>query len=400
MSYYGYPKYVSVAQKRAKAEKKIKQLQKKNPDIQPVIIEGNSLARTWWGKSWNKNLESYADYSNRIGRGRSYVRHLAVVDLQIAPGKVTALVQGSQGNPYKVVIAIKKMKRENWQTVRKECQAQLSSLPDLLAGKFPKALQETFMRQGKGLFPTPEEISFDCSCPDWASMCKHVAASLYGVGARLDEDPALFFTLRQVNMADLITQAVRDKTASILKGDTKGKGNVIADDQLEDLFGISMDAFDSGPAVKKAAKKPAPAKKKSAVAGKKQAPAAKKPRKKAAEKKVSETPESVMAATDEIFQKEVSQKKLKEVGIKKRSQKRQQQKESKQTGKKGKEELQGHPTVTALVAHHLENSADGLTTKDLEEKTGLPARKLYGALGYLKKQGKAWNPAWGVYQLR
>jgi uncharacterized Zn finger protein len=355
MSYYGYPKYVSVAQKRAKAEKKIKQLRKKNPAIRPVFIEGNSLARTWWGKSWNKNLESYADYSNRISRGRSYVRHLAVVDLQIAPGKVTALVQGSRGNPYKVVIAIKKMNQKNWQAVRKECQAQLSSLPDLLAGKFPKALQETFMRQGKGLFPTPEEISFDCSCPDWASMCKHVAASLYGVGARLDEDPALFFTLRQVNMDDLITQAVQDKTASILKGDTKGKGNVIADDQLEDLFGISMDAFDSGPAAKKkVAKKPAPTKKKSAVAGRKQAPAAKKPVKK----------------------------------------------EVKQPGKKSKDELQGHPTVTALVKHYLKGSKEGLGIKELEEQTGLPARKLYGALGYLKKQGKAWNPAWGVYQLQ
>ncbi|MCI5140122.1 MAG: hypothetical protein D3922_17315, partial [Candidatus Electrothrix sp. AR1] len=151
MSYYGYPKYVTVAEKRAKAEKKIKQLQKKNPAIRPVIIEGNSLARTWWGKSWNKNLESYADYSNRIGRGRSYVRHLAVVDLQIAPGKVTALVQGSRGKPYKVSITIQKMKLKIWQAVRKECQTQLSSLPDLLAGKFPKALQETFMQQGKGL---------------------------------------------------------------------------------------------------------------------------------------------------------------------------------------------------------------------------------------------------------
>ncbi|RWX52055.1 hypothetical protein VU01_10458 [Candidatus Electrothrix marina] len=386
MSYYGYPKYVSVAQKRAKAEKKIKQLQKKNPDIRPVIIEGNNLARTWWGKSWNKNLESYADYSNRIGRGRSYVRHLAVVDLQITPGKITALVQGSQGNPYKVVIAIKKMKQKNWQAVRKECQAQLSSLPDLLAGKFPKALQETFMRQGEGLFPTPEEISFDCSCPDWASMCKHVAASLYGVGARLDEDPALFFTLRQVNMDDLITQAVQDKTASILKGGAESKGNVIADDQLEDLFGISMDAFDPGKELKKkakkTAKKPGPTKKRSAAAGKKKAPAAKKPRKKAAEEKSTEVPEALRAVAEKLVQENKRQEKVK------------------QARKKSKDELQGHPTVTALVTHCLDNSADGLSTKELEEKTGLPARKLYGALANLKKQGKAWSPAWGVYKCR
>ncbi len=241
MSYGYYPKYVTVAEKRAKAKKKIKQLRKKNPDIRPVILEGQALAKSWWGKAWNENLESYADYSNRIGRGRSYVRHLAVVDLQIAPGKVTSLVQGSMGAPYEVVISITKMKKKNWQTIKKECQSRLSSLPDLLAGKIPKALQETFMVQGKGLFPTPSEITFDCSCPDWASMCKHVAATLYGVGARLDEDPALFFTLRQAKMDDLVSQAVQSKASSIIEKTTAGSSKIIADDKLSDLFGLDMD---------------------------------------------------------------------------------------------------------------------------------------------------------------
>ncbi len=241
MSYGYYPKYVTVAEKRAKAKKKIKQLRKKNPDIRPVILEGQALAKSWWGKAWNENLESYADYSNRIGRGRSYVRHLAVLDLQIAPGKVTSLVQGSMGAPYEVVISITKMKKKNWQTIKKECQSRLSSLPDLLAGKIPKALQETFMVQGKGLFPTPSEITFDCSCPDWASMCKHVAATLYGVGARLDEDPALFFTLRQAKMDDLVSQAVQSKTSSIIEKTTAGSSKIIADDKLSDLFGLDMD---------------------------------------------------------------------------------------------------------------------------------------------------------------
>ncbi len=241
MSYGDYPKYVTVAEKRAKAQKKIKQLRKKNPAIRPVIIEGNALAKSWWGKAWNKNLESYADYSNRIGRGRSYVRHLAVVDLQITPGKVTSLVQGSMGAPYKVIISIKKMNPKNWKIIKKECLTRLSSLPDLLAGKIPKALQETFMVQGKGLFPTPSEITFDCSCPDWASMCKHVAATLYGVGARLDEDPALFFTLRQAKMDDLVSQAVQSKTSSIIEKTTAGSSKIIADDKLSDLFGLDMD---------------------------------------------------------------------------------------------------------------------------------------------------------------
>jgi uncharacterized Zn finger protein len=241
MSYGYYPKYVTVAEKRAKAQKKIKQLRKKTPDIRPVIIAGKALAETWWGKAWNKNLESYADYRNRISRGRSYVRHLAVVDLQIAPGKVTSLVQGSMGAPYQVVISITKMKQKNWQNIKKECQSRLSSLPDLLAGKIPKALQEIFMVQGKGLFPTPAEISFNCSCPDWASMCKHVAATLYGVGARLDENPALFFTLRQAAIDDLVSQAVQSKTSSIIEKTTTGSSRVIADDKLSDLFGLDMD---------------------------------------------------------------------------------------------------------------------------------------------------------------
>jgi len=241
MSYGYYPKYVTVAEKRAKAKRKIKQLRKKNPDIRPVILEGQALAKSWWGKAWNKNLESYADYSNRIGRGRSYVRHLAVLDLKIAPGKVKSLVQGSRGAPYKVQISIKKLNQKNWRIIKTECQSRLSSLPDLLAGKIPRALQETFMVQSKGLFPTPSEITFDCSCPDWASMCKHVAATLYGVGARLDEDPALFFTLRQAKMDDLVSQAVKSKASSIIEKTTAGSSKIIAEDKLSDLFGLDMD---------------------------------------------------------------------------------------------------------------------------------------------------------------
>lgn len=328
-----YPQYVTVAEKRAKAEKKIKQLRKKNPDLRPVILQGRTLARTWWGKAWNKNLESYADYSNRIGRGRSYVRHLAVVDLQIAPGKVTALIQGSRGKPYEVLIRIAEMKQQNWQTIKKECQSRLSSLPDLLAGKFPKGLQEIFMIQGKGLFPTPTEIFFDCSCPDWASMCKHIAATLYGIGVRLDEDPALFFTLRQVALEDLVSQAVQGKTASILGGGTATGSKVIADDKLADLFGIDMDDF--GPAVTSKSK------------AKRRKPATKKP--------------------------------------------------TRPMKKATQDGLQDHPTATALVVHCIGASQSGLSIKELQQTTGFPARKLYGILARLKQTGRVKNPAHGIY---
>jgi uncharacterized Zn finger protein len=258
MSYWGFPKYVTVAEKKAKAEKKLQQLKKKRPGITPVVIQGNTLARTWWGKSWNKNLERYADYSNRIGRGKSYVRHGAVLDLRIEGGRVSALVQGTRAKPYEVVVRIAPVKKANWNQIRKQCQGELRSLPDLLAGKFPKALGEIFLAQGKGLFPTPKEISFDCSCPDWAYMCKHVAATLYGIGARLDEDPLLFFTLRQADTEELVAQAVQGKTGDLLARADRKSSRMLDDADLSGLFGIDMDVKPdfSATAKRRTSKKP------------------------------------------------------------------------------------------------------------------------------------------------
>ena len=255
MAYYdhGYwPRYVSVGEKRAKARRKLEQLRKKNPTIQPIVLEGRSLAGTWWGKAWNKNLERYADYANRIGRGRSYVRHGAVLDLQIAPGKVTSLVHGSGRNPYKVEIKIKPIGKAVWQQIKADAAGELASLQELMDGRFPKALGEIFTAQGKGLFPTPKEIDFDCSCPDWASMCKHVAATLYGIGARLDEDPGLFFVLRKAKIDDLISQAVRDQSKKLLEKSKRKTSRVIDDTDLGDVFGIDLE---DAPATKKPKRK-------------------------------------------------------------------------------------------------------------------------------------------------
>ncbi len=240
MGYWGYPRYVPVAEKKAKAAKKLKKLKKKNPGIRPIVIEGKAIAQTWWGKSWNKNLERYADYSNRIGRGRSYVRHGAVLDLKIDSGRVESLVQGSSAKPYSVTISIKAIDGKVWRNIKTACGGKLDSLQELLAGKFPRALGEIFMAEGEGLFPSPKEIEFDCSCPDWAYMCKHVAATLYGIGARLDEDPSLFFKLRKVEMGDLISQAVEDKTRKLLKTAEKKTARIIADSDLSDVFGIDL----------------------------------------------------------------------------------------------------------------------------------------------------------------
>ncbi len=254
-----WPRYVPVGEKKKKAEKKLKKLKKKHSHIQPVTINGQALANTWWGKAWNKNLKRYADYSNRIGRGRSYVRHGAVLDLSMDKGRIKAMVQGSVSTPYEVVIKIKKLPQKKWRAIKAGCKGRLDSLHELLEGKFPKALSEIFMAKGSGLFPAPNEISLSCDCPDWADMCKHVAAALYGAGVRLDEKPALFFTLRNIDMEGLKPETVKEKTGELLEKAGKKTGRVIDDSDLGGLFGIDMEGplkpdAPSGKRVKKALK--------------------------------------------------------------------------------------------------------------------------------------------------
>ena len=241
MSFWSFPRYVSVGEKQQRAKKKLEKLMKENKDIKPVRIEGNAIAKTWWGKAWNKNLEAYADYSNRIGRGRTYVRSGAVLDLQIQEGHVRALVQGSVSEPYSIVIKIKSLKKELWEEIKAFCAGKLDSLQELLMGKFPEDLGEMFTAQGEGLFPSPKEIDFDCSCPDMASMCKHIAAALYGVGARLDHEPNLFFLLRQIEIGDLISETIKDKTEELLTRAQKKSQRILEDQDLSSVFGIEMD---------------------------------------------------------------------------------------------------------------------------------------------------------------
>ncbi len=244
MGYYYYsrfPRYVSVGEKLAKAQKKLEQLKKKNPNITPLILHGTKLAHTWWGIAWNTNLEKYADYSNRIGRGRSYIRNGCVLDFKIKPGEITSLVQGTGSRPYEVAIKIKPLNKEAWNEMKKQCEGKIESLQELIEGRFPKNLIEIFTAKGEGLFPSPKEIKFSCSCPDWASMCKHVAATLYGVGAKLDDDPKLFFLLRKTEMDDLITEALYDKSKKMLKKAEKKTSRVIDDLDAVKMFGIDID---------------------------------------------------------------------------------------------------------------------------------------------------------------
>ncbi len=334
MSYWRYPRYVTVAEKKESAARKLKQLKKKNSGVEPVIIEGRTIARSWWGKSWNRNLEGYADYENRIGRGRSYVRNGFVLDMKVDSGSVKALVAGTARTPYSVCIKIKSIPQKRWQEITKECEGRLGSLQELLNGKFPRALSEVFMARGKGLFPCPDEIEFSCSCPDWAYMCKHVAASLYAIGARLDENPGLFFKLRNVEITDLVSRAVAERTEELLKKAVKKSSKIMDSSNLSEVFGIDLD-----------------------------------------ENAAAETKKTKPSKKSKLPEKKKNKKSAK---VKEKSKSRE-------------------GTTLDIVAGAIGKNRKGVTVAVLKKRTGLTERKIYGAVQSLKKKGRIKSVSRGLY---
>jgi len=244
-SFGGWAPYVPVAARRRKAEREMEKLRKKGAVLLPVKIEGRQIARTFWGKAWCDNLESYRDYENRLPRGRTYVRNGSVVDLQIAPREVTAIVSGSK--IYKVKVSIGNMGPARWKTLCTDCSGGIDSLVELLQGRFSKGVMERLCRQDTGLFPQPSEIRFTCSCADYASMCKHIAAVLYGVGSRLDETPELLFRLRAVDETELLSDLGSALPDTRTKRDT---AQTLVGHDLAALFGLDMEeaaATSAGP---------------------------------------------------------------------------------------------------------------------------------------------------------
>jgi uncharacterized Zn finger protein len=236
MSFWGYREYVPVARRRAKAAKEVAKLKKHGRAVSPVVIEGRKIARSFWGVAWCDNLERYSDFANRLPRGRTYVNNGSVIDLQIARGKVEALVSGSEIYRVKIDIAVAAPAR--WKAICADCAGSVGSIVELLQGKLSKHVMERVCREADGLFPPPKEIKMSCSCPDWAGMCKHVAATLYGVGARLDHDPDLLFTLRGVNRSELVSAGA---DLSITEA-AAGSERVLVDHDVAALFGLEFDA--------------------------------------------------------------------------------------------------------------------------------------------------------------
>lgn len=235
MDYYAWKPYVSAAERRRKASLALEKRKKGGHAVSPVVLSGRAIAQTFWGKSWCENLERYSDFANRLPRGRTYVRNGSVVDLQIQSGSVRALVSGSA--LYEVNLTVRPVAEPRWTSICEDCAGAIDSLVELLQGRFSKGVMERICQRDRGLFPSPAEIELSCSCPDYASMCKHVAAVLYGVGARLDQQPELLFRLRAVDEKELIANAA----ASIpLATQGPAASRILAMDDLSELFGLDM----------------------------------------------------------------------------------------------------------------------------------------------------------------
>lgn len=232
MAWYSYRPYVPVAERRAQAKREMDKLRRKGKTIEPVEIEGRTIARSFWGKGWCEHLESFSDFDNRLPRGRTYARNGSVCHLAVQPGRVEAIVSGSE--LYNITIPIKKLKADRWQAIKQQCAGQVGSMLELLQGKLSEQVMAVVADREAGLFPQPREIEFGCSCPDFATMCKHVAAVLYGIGHRLDSQPELLFTLRGVDPQELIASEIQVPQ-------TDAASSTIADDQLSDIFGIDLD---------------------------------------------------------------------------------------------------------------------------------------------------------------
>ena len=266
----------TVGELRFWASERLRKLKKEGKEVVPVEpISGNRIAKTFWGKAWCENLLHYSDFENRMPRGRKYVRTGSVVHLAVEPGLVRALVNGT--DLYEISVRIAALPEARWKSVRTECAGEIGSLVELLSGRPPQRVMEIVSRPGEGLFPSPDEIALDCSCPDWAEMCKHAAAAMYGIGARLDHDPGQLFTLRGVSADDLVGAAVEAAAPAA--------GEALASEDLGALFGVEIETEAPAPAeerrVKKAARKKAVRKK----AVRKQAARKKAVRKQAARKK-------------------------------------------------------------------------------------------------------------------
>ena len=228
---WGFSEYVPVAERIAKAKKYVKK-SRKGKAVYPIEIEGRKIAKQFWGDLWCKYVESLADFENRLPRGRTYVRNGSVCHLEINKGSVLAYVAGSK--PYTVRFTIDVLDIEKWNTIKQKCSGQIASVLELLQGRISENVMQLVADVEDGLFPDSGSIAFECNCPDWADMCKHVVAVFYGIAARLDDHPEQLFILRGVDPSELVSTELDISFNS--------DAEVIDDsDDLAGIFGIDLD---------------------------------------------------------------------------------------------------------------------------------------------------------------
>jgi uncharacterized Zn finger protein len=256
MSFWSWKPYVPVAERRQKALREAEKHKKKGKTLSPVVIQGRTIAGTFWGKAWCENLEQYSDFENRLPRGRTYARNGSVIDLRIEAGEVQALVSGS--SLYEVTLKVTPVAKAKWKAICTDCAGGIDSLVELLQGRLSKGVMERICHPQHGLFPAPNELKLSCSCPDWADMCKHVAAVLYGVGSRFDQQPEMLFRLRGVDEAELIASAGKVAPA----GKRAPAADKLLGGDLAAMFGLDLAVDSPAPRKPVQAKAPAKAKKK------------------------------------------------------------------------------------------------------------------------------------------
>lgn len=167
------------------------------PPSRPRPVQGGLTARStrgaigasWWSQRFIGVLEGFA-LGSRLTRGRAYARRGQVVCLEVAPGVVTARVQGSRATPYRVALGLAPFPTRVWAAADAALAAEAIHAAALLAGQLPPELEGVFESVGARLFPrSVDELRLSCSCPDWEVPCKHLAASFYLLAERFDDDP-------------------------------------------------------------------------------------------------------------------------------------------------------------------------------------------------------------------
>ena len=193
-------KKMTVAQRKEQIKQLIKELKAAGQDIEPITLNGKKIAKSFWGKAWCDNLDNIAEYFSRLKVARNYLRHGAVIDLKINKNEVSALVSGS--DLYLLKIIFQPLDKYQLAEFKEEINKNISSAIDLLNGNFSDEVMNVICDEDYGIFPTEKDLIINCNCPDYTDICKHVAAVMYAIGIKLDDNPEYFFSLRGVELKD------------------------------------------------------------------------------------------------------------------------------------------------------------------------------------------------------